>query len=87
MQPGLSSLDLPDAFTALLQRLDFADVVRPLRNYVVEVDALLASMLSPENQPMRANNARVPDDDAMAELAQCTVQTWQAWQQATSNNA
>ena len=87
MQPSLSSLDLPDAFTALLQRLDFADVVRPLRNYVVEVDALLASMLSPENQPMRANNARAPDDDAMAELAQCTVQTWQAWQQATSNSA
>jgi hypothetical protein len=36
---------------------------------------------------MRANNARVPDDATMAELAQCTVQTWQAWQQATSNSA
>lgn len=87
MQPGPSSLDLPEAFAALLQRLDFADVVRPLRNRVIDVGALLASMLSPENQPMRANNARVPDDAAMAELAQCTAQTWQAWQQATSNGA
>lgn len=83
MHPDRSPLGLPEAFTALLQRLDFADVVRPWCDRSIDVDGLLASMFSPENQPMRANNARVPDDADMAELAHRTVQTWQAWQKAS----
>ncbi|MCS6827192.1 MAG: iron-containing alcohol dehydrogenase [Caldilinea sp.] len=79
MQLGLSAPELSEAFTALLQRLDFDEVIRPLCERTIDLDALLASMRSPENQPMRANNARVADDAELAELAQRTLHTWNAW--------
>lgn len=79
MQPDLSAPELPAAFTALLQRLDFGEVIRPLCERTIDLDALLASMRSPENQPMRANNARVADDAELVELARRTLHTWEAW--------
>lgn len=79
MQPDLSAPEIPAAFTALLQRLDFGEVIRPLCERTIDLDALLASMRSPENQPMRANNARVADDAELVELARRTLHTWEAW--------
>lgn len=76
MQPGSHGEQVPSMFVELLGAADFAFAAAPYRAANFDRDALLASMLSPENLPMMANNARIPTADEMADLADWTVAWW-----------
>ena len=61
-------------FEALLDKADFAGAAAPFRAAGFDRDALLASMLSAENLPMMANNARIPAPDEMADRFRASLQ-------------
>ncbi len=77
MRPGSRADDVPAMFEALLDAADFAGAAAPFHATRFDQDALRASMLSAENLPMMANNARIPTADEMADLAEWTAAWWQ----------
>ena len=76
MRPGTSGNDVPHLFMELLEAADFDRAARPYHGTQVGYAGLLDSMLSAENLPMMANNARVPTQDEMGYLASRVVAGW-----------
>jgi len=76
MRPGTSGNDVPHLFMELLEAADFDRAARPYHGTKVGYAGLLDSMLSAENLPMMANNARVPTQDEMGYLASRVVAGW-----------
>ncbi|MFO7633121.1 MAG: iron-containing alcohol dehydrogenase [Caldilinea sp.] len=65
MRPGAAGVDLPHLYEDLLAAADFAEAAKPFGGREIDPAALLASMHSPENQPMLVNNARIPTHEEM----------------------
>ena len=77
MQPGARGEDVPSLFAALLNAVNFAAAAAPYYVREIAYDALLTSMLSAENRPMMTNNARIPAEDEMPDLAGRMVASWE----------
>jgi alcohol dehydrogenase class IV len=76
---GVSPRDLPAAFKTLLEAARFADAARALPDAALDANAISETMIAIENQPMVHNNARAVGDADRLELAQRTVEVWNAY--------
>jgi len=76
---GVESKKLPQAFKKLLKASKFADAVKGIKVGRMSAKAIAKTMQAPENQPMWKNNVRLADKAEQLELAQKTIEAWQAY--------
>ena len=72
-----SAADVPTVLRDLFGASRFSTVVARMPDVDLDARAIAEVMIAVENQPMVANNSRVPDDDERLTLAERTVQSWQ----------
>lgn len=70
--------ELPAALSALLDASGLNEAVRCAPDAQLQPDEIAATMRSPENLPMRSNNARQSNENNDLALAQQTAERWQA---------
>jgi alcohol dehydrogenase class IV len=65
--------ELPRAYAAWLDRLDFHAIAAPLLPETLDAAALARTLAARENTPMAENNARVPSSDELDDIAAAVV--------------
>jgi alcohol dehydrogenase len=76
---GTNPTGLIKVFQGLLEKTDFASIIKQQKPQQLEPEAILQAMLSTENLPMLNNNCRIPTPDECLELAKRTVDIWEAY--------
>lgn len=73
---GVPVTALGEAYRELLEACEFASAVSRVGPLAVAPNALAATMIAIENQPMYDNNCRTVDDSARRDLATATLTLW-----------
>lgn len=71
-----SATDIPAVLRELFTATSFSSVVGRMPAASLDASAIAAAMIAVENQPMVANNCRVPSDSERQSLAELTVESW-----------
>ena len=73
---GTSVADVPKVLRDLFTASRFPTVLARMPDLDLDARTIADVMIAVENQPMVANNSRVPDDDERLMLASLTVDSW-----------
>jgi len=68
--------ELPARYLSLAEAVRLADAAARVEPVEASAEAVAATMVAAENQPMWANNSRRADDDERLALASATLQWW-----------